>query len=233
MQRSPTRRAAAGVPLRAAQQEAGHAPRIPRRHNNPETIRRYWRQPDRNIGIATGAVSGVWVLDIDGDDGAANLRALEARHGALPETWESTTGNGRHRWFKYTGPIPSSAGRIAPGLDVRGDGAYVIAPPSIHPSGRAYAWISPAGWRAGEAPEWLVTLARKRPEPPISERALANIRRQNGGPGGYGTAALDREIAALAALAPGGRNAALNRASFRLHQLVPAANLITATWSSG
>ena len=181
--------------------------------------------PDRNIGIATGAVSGVWVLDIDGYDGAANLRALEARYGPLPETWESTTGNGRHRWFKYTGPIPSSAGRIAAGLDVRGDGAYVIAPPSIHPSGRAYAWINPPDGEPAEGPDWIVTRARKRLAPSISERALANIPRPNGGPGGYGTAALDREIAALAALAPGGRNAALNRASFRLHQLVAGGEL--------
>ena len=90
---------------------------------NPETIKRYWRAPDRNIGIPTGAVSGFWVLDVDGDNGEANLFALEAKHGRLPPTREVITGGGgRHLWFVYTGPIQSSVGKIAPGIDTRGDG---------------------------------------------------------------------------------------------------------------
>ena len=88
---------------------------------NPETIKRYWRAPDRNIGIPTGSVSGFWVLDIDGDNGEANLFALEAKHGRLPPTREVITGGGgRHLWFKYTGPIQSSVSKIAPGIDMRG-----------------------------------------------------------------------------------------------------------------
>ena len=188
---------------------------------NPETIRRYWRVPDRNIGIATGALSGVWVLDIDGDEGAASLRALEAQHGKLPVTWISSTGRGWHVWWRYTAPIRSSTGRIAPSLDVKADGGYVVAPPSIHPSGRAYTWLVPPEGEPAEAPGWLVTLARKRPTPSISERAIASIRR----PSGYGAAALDREIAELAAAVPGTRNDALNRASFCLFQLVGGGEL--------
>ena len=53
---------------------------------NPATIRRYWTDPDRNIGIPTGMPSGVWVLDIDGPEGEASLRALEMKHGAIPKT---------------------------------------------------------------------------------------------------------------------------------------------------
>ena len=53
---------------------------------NPETIKRLWRQADRNIGIPTGSVSGFWVLDVDGEDGEASLAALEAKHGPLPAT---------------------------------------------------------------------------------------------------------------------------------------------------
>ena len=165
------------------------------------------------------------MLDIDGDDGAASLRELEREHGKLPATWISSTARGWHFWFKYTGPIPSSTGRIGPGLDVKADGGYVIAPPSIHPSGRAYAWVVPPEGEPAEAPDWLVTRARKRPEPSISERAIASIHRPNGRPGAYGSAALDRECAALADVGPGGRNHALNRAAFLLHQLVAGGEL--------
>jgi Bifunctional DNA primase/polymerase, N-terminal len=192
---------------------------------NPATVRRHWRVPDRNIGIATGMLSGLWVLDVDGDDGASSLRELEAQHGKLPPTWISSTGRGWHLWFKYTAPIPSSAGRIAPGIDARADNGYVVAPPSIHPTGRAYTWVTPLDGEPAEASGWLVVLARRRPEPSISERAIAGIRRPEGKPGAYGAAALDREIAELAATAPGSRNAALNCVAFRLFQLVAGGEL--------
>jgi hypothetical protein len=88
---------------------------------NAETIKRYWRIADRNIGIPTGSVSGVWILDVDGEDGEATPRGLQARLGALPQTREVITGGGRHLWFKYTGPIPSTADtRIGAGLHTRG-----------------------------------------------------------------------------------------------------------------
>ena len=111
---------------------------------NPATIRRWWMaRHDYNIGIRTGAASGIWIFDIDiadGKDGEASLRKLEAEHGELPATMQSITANGRHVWFTYTCPIPSTCGRIGPGLDVRGDGGYIVAPPSIHPSGRQYSF---------------------------------------------------------------------------------------------
>ena len=68
---------------------------------NPATIRRYWTDPDRNIGIPTGASSGFWVLDIDGAEGEASLRALETKHGAIPKTRTVITSRGRHVWFAY------------------------------------------------------------------------------------------------------------------------------------
>lgn len=193
---------------------------------NPQTIRRLWRQSDCNIGIPTGSVSGVWVLDIDGDDGEANLHALEARHGALPATREVISGGGRHLWFAYnTGEIPSTAGRIGSGIDVRCDGGYVIAPPSIHPSGRAYRWVDEAAQLA-DAPAWLIERARRKPRPSISERALAARRPPcRSSPGCYGAAALRNEIATLAGMPPGGRNHALNRVAFALFQLVAGGEL--------
>ena len=194
---------------------------------NPETIKRYWRIADRNIGIPTGPVSGFWVLDVDGDDGEATLRGLEARQGSLPPTSEVITGNGgRHLWFEYTGPIPSTAGKIGIGIDTRGDGGYVVVPPSVHPNGRSYSWSVDSAGQIASAPDWLLKLARTKPQPTISERAAANIRKPNcRSSDAYGRAALEREIEALAAAAPGGRNHALNRAAFCLFQLVAGGEL--------
>jgi putative DNA primase/helicase len=188
---------------------------------NPEAIKRLWRIPDHNIGVPTGVVSGFWVLDIDpgGDD---EIRRLEAAHGELPPTRTAITPRGgRHLWFAYTGPIPSTAGKIAPSIDVRADGAYVAVVPSITADG-AYSWLTDPDTALAIAPDWLITLARKKPK----QRAVAAI--ANHRPcdtGAYGRAALDRECAALAATPTGQRNNALNLASFKLHQLVGGGEL--------
>ena len=124
-----------------------------------ERISRWWRAvPDLNIGIATGMVSGIFVLDIDGDEGEASLRQLEQQHGALPPTVEAITGKGRHAYFRTRAATRNSAGQIATGIDIRGDGGYVIAPPSVHPSGRDYAWSVDAADIFADAPDWLHAL---------------------------------------------------------------------------
>src|SRR5437870_12189799 len=94
---------------------------------DPAKVEQWWRtDPNYNVAIATGAPSGVFVLDIDGDDGEAELRKLEAAYGALPSTVEVITARGRHLYFKMPAhPVPCSVGKIAPGIDVRGDGGYV------------------------------------------------------------------------------------------------------------
>ena len=191
---------------------------------NPATIRRYWlAQSDYNVAIATGIVSGVWVLDTDGAVGAETLRDLEARHGPIPPTRRSLSSRGPHLWFLADGPIQSSAGRVGLGIDVRGDGGYVLAPPSVHPDGHVYRLVNDAP--IATAPEWLVSLTRKRPIT-ISERAVAIMRSPHrGSPDAYGKAALEAEITALANTPPGARNHALNRASFSLHQLVAGGEL--------
>ena len=189
---------------------------------NPETIRRFWRVTDRNIGIATGAMSGFWILDID-PGGEDHLGRLEAEHGKLPPTRNVITGSGgRHLWFKYTEPMQCSAGRVAPQIDVRGDLGYCVSPPSIHENGRRYEWLTDPAAPVAVAPEWLIALTRKKP--PISERARKQPPHSSFR-GAYGAAALDAEVAALAAAVPGTRNVALNRASFVLFQLVAGGEL--------
>lgn len=124
-------------------------------------INRWWRAvPDLNIGVATGIVSGIFVLDVDGDEGEASLRQLERQHGTLPQTGEAITGKGRHCYFRIREhrSIRNSVSQIGAGLDIRGDGGYVIAPPSVHPSGRAYTWSVDAADEFADAPDWLHTL---------------------------------------------------------------------------
>jgi hypothetical protein len=120
-------------------------------------IARWWRDnPNYNVAVATGLVSKIFVLDVDGLDAEASLRKLEQLHGAFPETVESITPRGRHLFFKFeNGALRNSAGGLAPGLDIRGDGGYVVLPPSIHPSGRRYMWSVDSADRFAEAPAWL------------------------------------------------------------------------------
>src|SRR5437879_4495441 len=99
-------------------------------------IRRWVKEwPDANRAIATGADSGLVVLDVDPDKGGdESLAVLENAHDWLPPTIEVITGGGgRHVYLSHPGiEIRNSAGELGPGLDVRGDGGYVLAPPSTH-----------------------------------------------------------------------------------------------------
>jgi hypothetical protein len=118
-------------------------------------IRAWWeRWPDANIGIATGATSCIVVLDVDPRHGGdQSLAALEAEHGKLPDTpLVLTGGGGSHIYFQMPAgvEIHNSAGGLGPGLDIRGEGGYVIAPPSRHISGVEYSWKE--GHRIGEKP---------------------------------------------------------------------------------
>ncbi|MEW6351708.1 MAG: phage/plasmid primase, P4 family [Thermodesulfobacteriota bacterium] len=116
-----------------------------------------------NIGIATGAGSGVFVLDVDGDEGADSLRELEATNEPLPATWTALTGRGMHLYFRLPEgfQVRNSASKIAGGLDIRGSGGYVVAPPSHHISGRHYVWEvngNPKNVPLADSPEWLSLL---------------------------------------------------------------------------
>ena len=125
---------------------------------DPAVIERWWRrEPAYNIAIATGAISGIFVVDIDGLEAEAALRKL----GELPSTVEAITGRagGRHVWLRWPGrPVSNSADQIAAGVDVRGDCGYVLAPPSMHPSGRRYVWSVDSAPTIAYAPGWLLKL---------------------------------------------------------------------------
>lgn len=110
------------------------------------------RWPDANVGLVTGGVSGLVVLDVDARHGGAqSIADAEAAHGRLPPTVECLTGGGgRHLYYAHPGAPVANRVALRPGIDVRGDGGCVVAPPSLHPSGMRYAWLP--GHAPGERP---------------------------------------------------------------------------------
>lgn len=128
-----------------------------------ETELRDWfeRWPDANVGIVTGVVSDLIVLDVDPRHGGeASLAGLELRHGPLPVTVEAVSGGGgRHIYFAHPGGQVRNRVELAPGIDLRGDGGMIVAPPSVHPSGARYAWregLAPGEVRLAPPPVWLL-----------------------------------------------------------------------------
>jgi hypothetical protein len=124
-------------------------------------IKGWWGNTDFNIGIATGKKSGFWVLDIDGDDGEAELERLEKQFGALPPTLESITGSGgRHLCYRIENySIRNSTSAFAPKIDIRATGGYIVAPPSLHGLGKRYTWSVDSTDEPVAAPEWAALRA--------------------------------------------------------------------------
>lgn len=197
-----------------------------------DIIRQWWsRFPQANIGIATGRRAGFWVLDIDApgvtpsgkekQDGAASLTELERINGRLPPTVaQRTPTGGHHRFFRINGvEIRNRASKAGPGIDTRGEGGYVVAPPSVHPNGHPYEWMDGAGLdtELADAPAWLVDLLTKKPEPTPSPNREPTDRSN-----AYVEAAFARELAALSGAHQGARNDQLNLSAFALGQFVGA-----------
>lgn len=163
-------------------------------------VERWARQG--NVGLRTGAVSQVVVLDVD-----------TVKGGVVPEDLPSTptviTGSGGyHYYFRAPAhPMRNSAGRIAPHVDFRAEGGQVVFPGSIHPdTGKPYLWaVSPDDCELAELPEWIV------------EKLVE--------PKGYAAAALRNELARVTNAREGERNDTLYRAAFSLGTLVGGGQL--------
>ncbi len=128
---------------------------------NPEQIRKWWQKwPNANIGIATGAESGLFVVDVDGEAGRSSVQELIDEQDWQPDTLTATTGKGSHLYFQHPGfPVKTNAAQIGVGIDVRGEGGYVVAPSSLHANGSIYGWMD-SEQAVAEAPEWLLDLIR-------------------------------------------------------------------------
>jgi len=160
--------------------------------NNLNTIQAYWNKwPDSNVCIVTGEINGIFVVETDtadhGKDGESALLALVAANGGeWPDTLTARSPSGSIHYY-FTWPdnnitILNSDNKLAPGVDVRGEGGMVVAPPSINPKyATRYEWISNEGIGIVKAPKWLLDLIASKlvsrrlgdPQAPVDKIAQA------------------------------------------------------------
>jgi hypothetical protein len=181
---------------------------------DPNLVRAWWAdQPHANIGINCGA-SGLVVVDLDGPHATEAWDRLAQEHGGVPGTLRAATANGIHVYFAGSGR--STAGRIGPGIDTRATGGYVLAPPSVHPSGTRYRWLD-EGAPLAPLPGWLGTaLSRPPASAPVGERREL--------PAGlpftrYGLTVIAGLVDEMSATGEGQRNDTLNALAYRAGRL--------------
>ena len=178
-----------------------------------EIERDFRRWPDAGVGIPTGEVNRIFVLEADtveghGVDGLAALKTLEAKHAPLPETLMAQSPSGSiHRYFNWPGAkIKNSDGKLAPGVDVKGDGGMVVAPPTRTQKG-VYRWLNDLP--IADAPDWLLRLAGSRRALPVFDRLA---RRAAGAPRNANRKPVkDAELRRLMASIPNGDETRLGR----------------------
>ncbi len=180
------------------------------------TIRKWWRQhPSANIGLATG--DGFFAIDLDGPD-AQQWFAKECGRFGCAQTLTVKTARGWHVYFLATEEIPNSASRIAPHVDVRGQGGCVVAAPSVHPSGHVYRIVRERP--IATAPWWLMELAK----PPVRPPAPA--------PKPLSRKGLTRKalgiIGVVAAAKPGDRNSLLYWGAHRIAEMISDGHIVPA-----
>ncbi|GID64372.1 DNA primase [Actinoplanes cyaneus] len=183
---------------------------------DPRQIEIWWsRWPRANVGLRTGVIMDV--ADIDSVEGWHALRHLLADE-IPPGPQVHTGGGGRHLWFRPTGF--GNRVRLLPGLDWRGAGGYVLAPPSRHVTGGGYTWIRRPGPSLPAGPPALRAMIAG--PPPAPARPVAH-------PDRYAQAVLESETERVARAAVGCRNNTLNRAAFALGRFVGAGLLDAGT----
>ncbi|MEA3225831.1 MAG: bifunctional DNA primase/polymerase, partial [Planctomycetota bacterium] len=200
---------------------------------DPDTIREWWtRWPDANIGIATGQESGLWVLDADDADSLADIIEENA---PLPATVSQQTRPGR-RQILFRAPVGIPLGNRTrlngrAGIDTRGEGGYIVAPPSIHPdTGEPYRWtegLAPGESELSEVPDWLLDFVRHdEPRPRQPFRAV----RQSVAPSSphvrrYVEGALGKACDEVRHAQEGTRNTTLNNQALGIGEFVGACAL--------
>lgn len=178
---------------------------------NTDQVQDWWRRwPDANIGLATGTPSGLYVVDLDGPDAIAAWAELAVDDGA----WIARTGNGEHHVYALADPLPSTHWKVARGIDTRGDGGYIVAPPSLHRTGRRYQWIRQSA-QLPALPDFVraaVTPTLATPTAPASITYGATT--------SYGRGVLQNACRRIREAGKGTRNSTLNDEAFLVGQFV-------------
>lgn len=147
---------------------------------DPTVIGDWWtRYPCANIGCATGLVSNIVVLDIDPKPTSEEvLKNFVSKYNSITPTLTARSGRGGfHFYYRTKIRLPSRVG-IIEGVDFRGDGGYIVLPPSIHENGNAYQWLTPSGLpveEIAEIPQWLIDVILKGTDGNSSEKLYNDI----------------------------------------------------------
>ncbi len=183
-----------------------------------QQILAWWEKwPSAPIGVPTGEASGIFALDLDLPSGPQDLDELEARHGYLPETAVQRTGSGgKHILFLYPEGrrIKSRVKINGTCIDVRGEGGYIIVPPSRNLKG-GYMWVDSA--ILAESPSWLMDWLDQGGG---NQKTNRNKRVKANAISSYAETALNNELDKVRQAPEGTRNVILNKAAFALGQLV-------------
>lgn len=192
---------------------------------DPDTVRAWWeRWPDAMIGMPTGASTGFWALDIDDPEAFEKACPID-----VPPTRRVDTGKGYHLYFRYDPAAPIRNHQRhpkrgwpfpeLPGAETRGDGGYVIVPPSLHPSGRRYQWHDSS--TVIDAPEALLSIIRTS----ANCADASPMQNEAGSDTHYGLAALESECDAIRRAGNGEQECALNEAALKIGALVAGGGL--------
>ncbi|MBW7968615.1 bifunctional DNA primase/polymerase [Bradyrhizobium sp. BR 10289] len=194
---------------------------------DPEQIKAWWSTwPTAMIGVACGPASAIWAIDPDapkspGDpDGRANWAALKLKHGCPPTHTHVTPGGGQHLIFRWRAdrPLTNSEGNITgTGINVRGAGGYVIAPPSRRLDGKAYEISEPLDFfNFADAPDWLYAMLRPKPREQVSNGLTLSAYRSSAHP----IARIQGILNRVATTTEGDRNKVLFWGAMRVVEMV-------------
>jgi hypothetical protein len=182
---------------------------------DPAQIQKWWKKGLLNVGIACGEPSGILVVDCDTNQAAVDFAA---EFPAAGKTVMAKTPRGAHFYFRYPGPAYRNRVKVREHVDIRSDGGYVVAPPSIHPCGEPYTWRR-APWEVQPAP--LPDGVRKL----LDGGRSPGIPTMIGSPALYAAAAIRNAASRVREAHEGKRNHTLNREAFALAQLAAAGYL--------
>lgn len=197
----------------------GKVPILKNWQNNASTdsdivLKWFTKWPKANVGIVTGLVSNLLVLDVDGLEGANSIVDF-----AMPEAPTVATARGYHYYFRFPTElqtIPTTRTRLFPGIDTRGRGGFIVAPPSIHESEHRYTWLKPLREALPEAPVWLIQKLKLNHKSRNKIPSIVKYEKHSH----YAHAALRNESEAVARAPKGTRNTRLNQAAFSMGTLI-------------